>query len=148
MKKLLCILLALLMMCSSALADSIIFKTPISSDLDYSTSTIMAALCEVTTITLYYDILLADEDIFYDITLGEPSYVGARGNTIFVYMQGKNSDYSIRYTPGSSEAELFFAAQGSPETIAFIMQTLCPDGYVQNSYDTLWDLYQEAEEIF
>ena len=143
MKKLLCILLALLMIGSSALADSIIFETPITSALDYPVSTLMA-ICELTTTCLYFDMLYANQDIFSDFNLAEPSYVGTRGNQLFVYIQGKTSDYSIRYTPSSSEAELFFAAQGSTDEIAFVMQLLCPDGYVQNNIETLNDTIQEA----
>lgn len=143
MKKLLCILLALLMMCSSALADSIVFKTPITSGADHSASVLME-LCEQTTTSLCFDVLFANQDIFSDFNLAEPSYVGILDNELHVYIQGKKSDYWIGYIPGSSEAELGFLSQLSQESIEFMMQLLCPDGYVQNDIETLKDTVREA----
>ena len=158
MKKVLCVLLALVVLLGNmALAematdeDAINFEPTLTTLMDYSASEWYDSVANRATLTilLMIDLKLSDESFAQNVQLLETSYVGKSGLDLVVYVHGEEEDIIMLYRPLTEEAYYISIGSVWSDTLAeVLMNSVCDDEYHENDIEVLIEVFEQFEEAF
>lgn len=144
MKKWVCVLLVLsLMCCGFALGendeDSIAFEPTISNLMDTTAKEMMAnsMLRAMVTVTIAVDMQMAGIAEADGFEFGEPSYVGKDGANLILYIHAGEKDIIAIYCPLQKEANYLTSGPMRDAIVEMFMEEVCSDGYYENDLEDL-----------
>lgn len=100
--------------------------------------------CAMVTVCMALDLALKDIAM---PSLSSSTYIGVSDGTLCFYFHSDEQDIIVAYIPEIGEASYMLMDSVSDDAVELAFDELCPDGYVKNDVETLYNILDALQSL-